>query len=93
MNLLTFLLCSAGITVILTLSKLFKPIRPKPCFFHCLMCMGWWTGLLLWFVSLYIDQGLFIFDSSPLTGFLLACASSISSWILGYFGVFLEEKS
>lgn len=93
MDLITFLLCSAGITVIVTLSKLFKPIRPQHCFFNCLMCQGFWVSFLLWFVTLHAKTELFLFDDSIITGFLLGCAGSITSWILGYFGVYLEGKS
>lgn len=91
MNLLTFLLCSAGATVILTLSRLFKPIRPKACFFHCLMCMGFWVSVLFWTLSPYTN--LFSFEMNPLTGFFLGCAGSLASWVLGYLGSFLENKS
>lgn len=75
-----FILTCFGLTQILVYSKLFENIRPKYHFFHCPMCVGWWTGLFLWSISCFTT--LFIFDRNIITGFMLACLSSGTSYIL-----------
>ena len=45
------------------------------------MCMGFWVGIFLWGVNNYTE--LFIFDgANPVTGFLLGCLSSGTSYAL-----------
>ncbi len=90
-SLVAFLLVSAGATNILTLGRIFKPLRPKHHVFHCPMCIGFWVGLLFWWLSQY--TGLFTFDAQIATGIFLGFASSIASWILGYLGKYLEVNS
>ena len=90
MNFFPFLIIAAGLTVILTLSRILRPIRPTHHFFHCPMCMGFWIGLILW--SINGQTELFTFDMSPLTGLGLASASSITSWILAMLGMKLEKE-
>lgn len=80
MDLLYFVLCCFGLTQILVCSKLFESIRPKHYFFHCPMCMGFWVGLLIWFISPYTQ--LFTFDRSLITATLLGCLSSGTSYVL-----------
>lgn len=84
MNLLTFVLCCYGLTQIIVYGKIFDRIRPTQGFygklFNCTMCVGFWAGLILWGINDYTT--LFIFDNSILTGFLLGCLSSGTSYIL-----------
>tara|TARA_R110000824_G_scaffold151992_2_gene323072 strand:- start:760 stop:981 length:222 start_codon:yes stop_codon:yes gene_type:complete len=44
------------------------------------MCVGFWAGFSLWGINNYTT--LFTFDNSILTGFLLGCLSSGTSYIL-----------
>jgi hypothetical protein len=45
------------------------------------MCIGFWVGVFLWGVNGQTE--LFIFDGvNPVTGFLLGCLSSGTSYIL-----------
>jgi hypothetical protein len=64
--------------------KIFDKVRPKKGFFgellSCSMCTGFWVGLLLWLINPLTN--LYHFDSLPLTGFLLACLSSGTSYLL-----------
>ena len=42
--------------------------------------MAWWIGWLLWLLKDYTQ--LFTFDNSLITGFLLACLSSGTTYLL-----------
>lgn len=44
------------------------------------MCLGFWIGLILWALNGY--TGLFNFDNSLVTGVLLGCLSSGTSYVL-----------
>lgn len=90
MEFIVFLLCSSGLTIILTKSKLFEPIRPKHYFFHCPMCMGVWIGMLLFLLSPFTE--LFTFDYTILTALCCGWASSVTSWILALVGLTLEGE-
>ena len=84
MSLLTFVLCCFGFTQIIIYGTIFDRIRPTQGWlgklFNCSMCVGFWAGLILWGINDYTT--LFIFDNSILTGFLLGCLSSGTSYIL-----------
>ena len=80
MSILLFVLAAYGLTQIIVYGKIFNKIRPSHHFFHCSMCVGWWTGLFLWAINPYTE--LFIFDYSIATAFALACVSSGTSYIL-----------
>ena len=84
MGLLTFVLCCYGLTQILVYGKIFDRIRPTNGLmgqlFSCSMCLGFWVGFVLWGINGFTT--LFIFDNSILTGFLLGCLSSGTSYIL-----------
>lgn len=84
MNLLIFILCAFGITQILCYGKIFDSLRPKYGklgeLFSCSMCLGFWVGFILWFLKPYTD--LYKFDDSLFSGFLLACLSSGTSYLL-----------
>ena len=87
MNILLWILVSFGITTIISVSKLFEPIRnfvtkkspPLGGFLGCSMCMGFWAGILL--SSQYFSPtGNMFFDGclSCATCWLLYCAT----WIM-----------
>ena len=80
MDLLYYILSCYGLTQIVVYSKILDSIRPNYYIFHCSMCSGFWLGGLIWFISPYTQ--LFNFDMSVITGFLLACLSSGTSYIL-----------
>lgn len=84
MSLLYFVLCCFGLTQILIYGSILDPIRPKQGklgeLFHCPMCLGFWIGLILWALNGY--TGLFSFDNSLVTGVLLGCLSSGTSYVL-----------
>jgi len=48
--------------------------------FSCPMCVGFWVGVLLWAVNYFTT--LFTFDYNPVTGILLGCLSSGTSYVL-----------
>jgi hypothetical protein len=81
MTLITFILVSYGLTAILVHSKLLKPIRPTYNLFHCAQCMGFWVGLFLFLISPYTSI-LTVETYNMITGFLLGCLSSGTSYIL-----------
>ena len=80
MDLLYFILCSYGLTQILLYGHIFNRIRPNKRFFKCLMCMGFWAGILLYLVNGYTE--LFSFEYNFVTPILLGCLSSGTSYIL-----------
>jgi hypothetical protein len=83
-SLIYFILISFGLTQILVYGSIFNNIRPKEGFFGtlfgCPMCMGFWSGVFLWATNCYTD--LFTFDYSPLTGLLLGCLGSGTSYVI-----------
>ena len=84
MNLIIFVLVSYGLTQILCYGKIFDMIRPTKGklgeLFSCSMCMGFWVGILIWFLCPLTL--LFTFDNSLVTGFCLGCISSGTSYFL-----------
>jgi len=80
MDLVYFVLICAGMTQILCFGTIFDAIRPKYHFFHCPMCMGFWVGAFVWSLSPYTE--LFTFDYGFITGFLLGCLSSGTSYMM-----------
>ena len=81
MDLLYFILCAYGITQILLYGHIFDKIRPDKRFFKCPMCVGFWTGILLYLVNGYTE--LFSFEYNFVNPILLGCLSSGTSYILG----------
>ena len=79
-EILYFSLSCYGLTQILVYGSIFNKVRPRHNFFQCPMCVGFWVGVILWALSPY--SSLFMFDRSPLTGFLLGCLSSGISYFL-----------
>jgi len=84
MNLLVFVLCCYGLTQLIVYGTIFNRIRPTQGFFGklltCTMCVGFWVGFNLWGINDY--TALFTFDNSILTGILLGCLSSGTSYML-----------
>ena len=80
MDILWFILSAYGLTQILVYSSVFKTIRPKHHFFHCAMCMGFWTGAFLFGINEFTE--LFTFDYNFVNALLLGCLSSGTSYTL-----------
>ena len=84
MELLYFTLAAYGLTQILVYGSILKRIRPKTGklgeLFKCPMCMGFWVGALLMFLSPFTE--LFSFDVSVDNFIILGCISSGTSYIL-----------
>jgi len=84
MELLYFTLAAYGLTQILVYGSILKRIRPKTGklgeLFKCSMCMGFWVGALLMFLSPFTE--LFSFDVSVDNFLILGCISSGTSYIL-----------
>ena len=97
-ELVTFVAAAYGMTQILVYGSIFDRIRPTKGklgeLFHCPMCLGFWVGVILWGAN--NQTQLFTYDYSPVTGFLLGCLSSGTSYALsmvfGDCGFKLEHK-
>ncbi len=77
-EMLYFILASYGLTQILVYSKIFEPVRPKYYFFHCPMCIGFWSGVVLLLLSPFTE--LFTYDVSVTNSLVLGCISSATSY-------------
>ena len=80
MDLIYFILCSYGLTLILVYGSIFNKIRPKHNFFHCPMCMGFWVGVFLFGINGFTE--LFSFNYNLINILLLGSLSSGTSYIL-----------
>lgn len=80
MELIYFILCSYGLTLILVYGSIFNKIRPKHKFFHCPMCIGFWVGVFLFSINGYTD--LFNFQYNLINVLLLGGLSSGTSYVL-----------
>ena len=80
MQLLYFILCSYGLTLVLVYGTIFDKIRPKHHFFHCSMCVGFWVGVFLFCVNGFTE--LFTFDYNLINALLLGWLSSGTSYVL-----------
>ena len=76
---LTFTIACIGMTQIIIYGSIFDRIRPTQGWMgkllSCPMCTGFWTGIILWAISPH--TGLFTFDMTPVTAFILGCYSSM----------------
>ena len=83
MELITFILCAAGLTQIIVYGKIFNTIRPSTGklaeLFSCPMCMGFHVGWFLMLLSPFTE--LFNFDVSVANFFLLGWLSSGTSYV------------
>jgi hypothetical protein len=59
MSLLVFILFSYGLTQILTVGRIFNPIRPKTKFFHCPMCIGFHVGWIIILLNHFLGINIF----------------------------------
>jgi len=97
-ELVSFILAAHGMTQILIYGTIFDKVRPTEGklgeLFHCPMCLGFWSGAFLWATNSWTE--LFIYDHSLLTGFVLGCISSGTSYALsmmfGDCGFKVEHK-
>lgn len=80
MELIYFILCSYGLTLILTYGNIFNSVRPKYKFFKCPMCIGFWVGIFLFSINYFTE--LFTFDYNIINAILLGSLSSGVSYIL-----------
>ena len=80
MDLLVYVLAAYGLTQILVYSHLFEPIRPSHHFFHCPMCMGFWSGVVLLGLNPFTE--LFTFDVTVINALVLGWLSSGTSYAL-----------
>ena len=98
MDLVYFALTAYGLTQILVYGKIFQDIRPSKekfkGFFHCPMCVGFWSGSFLFGINGFTE--LFTFDYNLTNFFILSWLSSGTSYLLdqfvGDFGFRLEVK-
>jgi len=80
MDLLYFVLASYGLTQILVYGTIFNSIRPKNKFFHCPMCVGFWSGALLFSINRFTE--LFNFEYNFANFLILSWLASGTSYIL-----------
>ena len=86
-DLIYFILCSYGITQIITTSSLLDKFRRDDKFWGCPMCVGFWVGLLVYLLNPYTS--LFSYEYSLFNTILLSFLSSGTSYILSIlFGDF-----
>jgi hypothetical protein len=85
-DLIYFVLAAYGLTQILVYSSIFNKVRPNRNWlygfgelFHCSMCMGFWSGVLLWGINCGTE--LFSFGYSLTNAFVLGCLSSGTSYV------------
>ena len=93
-ELLSFILVCYGLTQVLVFADVFDSIRPKYHFFHCPMCVGFWSGSFLFGINGFTE--LFTFDYNLANFFILSWLSSGTSYLLDQFmgddGFRLEVK-
>jgi len=80
MDLLIYILTTYGLTQILVYSRLLATIRPTHHFFHCPMCIGFWSGVLVLGLNPFTE--LFTFDVTVFNALLLGWLSSGTSYAL-----------
>jgi len=77
MNLLLFILCTYGLTLILCYGKIFDRIRPDASFFHCPMCIGFHSGWICHLLFHEMEMAIFPVTIVGLfTASLLSCGTS-----------------
>lgn len=87
MDLLYFVLCSYGLTLILLYGSIFDKIRPSSDWlygfgklFNCPLCMGFWTGAFLFCINNWTE--LFTFEYTIANFLILGWLSSGTCYIL-----------
>ena len=79
MSLLWFILTCYGLTQILVYGSIFNKVRPKHHFFHCPMCIGFWSGVLVFLISPWTE--LFTFELNIINLLLCGWLSSGTSYV------------
>ena len=87
MNFVLFILVCFGITNILARGRIFDNIRPKHHYFHCVMCLGFIVGILV-FIGFWFSE-IYLFTNPYLGSFFFGCISSAISFILA--GLFNDD--
>ena len=101
MNLVHFVLCAYGLTMIVVYGSIFEKFRQtmdKTGFYgklyRCPLCFGFWSGVFLWSINPYTE--LFTFDYTLINAFLLGCLSSGTSYLLAMlvndFGLKINQR-
>ena len=101
MDLIYFILASYGLTQILLYGSIFNKIRPSKDWlhgfgklFHCPMCMGFWSGALLFGISKYTE--LFTFEYVLANLLILGSLSSGTCYLIGVlvddFGLKINQR-
>ena len=84
MQLLMFVLASYGLTLILLYGSIFNSIRPKNGklgeLFKCPLCMGFWTGVFILFISSWSE--LFTYEVNLVNLLIMGWLSSGTSYFL-----------
>ena len=87
MNLLHFVLCAYGLTMIVVYGSIFERFRQlmdKAGFYgklyRCPLCFGFWAGVFLWSINPFTE--LFTFEINIANAFLLGGVSSGTSYVL-----------
>ena len=75
-----FILACYGLTQVLVYGSIYNSIRPKHHFFHCPMCMGFWSGVLVCLISPWTE--LFTFETNLVNLLLCGWLSSGTSYAL-----------
>ena len=78
MDLIFFVLVCYGLTQIIVDGKILEPVRPKYMLFHCSMCMGFWVGMALAFLSDYTN----LWNFQKLDIFLMGTLGSGTTFFL-----------
>ena len=87
MELIYFILCAYGLTIILVWGSIFDKVRPSKeqigglgKLFHCPMCMGFWVGVFLFGINDLTE--LFSFDYNLINALLLGCLSAGTTYFI-----------
>ena len=75
-----FILACYGLTQVLVYGSIFNSIRPKHHFFHCPMCMGFWTGVFILFISSWSE--LFTYEVNLVNLLIMGWLSAGTSYFL-----------
>jgi len=79
-ELIYFVLAAHGLTQILIYGSIFDRWRPNHHFFHCSMCVGFWSAAFLFGINSLTE--LFSFNYSISNLLVLSCLGSGTSYML-----------
>ena len=90
MNFIIFLLSTIGLTLIITKSYIFKPVRNKlqslnknlGKLINCSQCVGFYAGILIQFIILYHERLEFIFYWGDLFYIIYGFIGSFVSYLI-----------